>query len=109
MKTAVTMIVVLSLLSLTLASTGCICKYPNVAPQLQSALSTGHGFYDALVQKYLDNKTDATIHGAVISADLALGMIGTLQKQWCPDPALVAQAEELMAEAKTKAKAVGVK
>ena len=92
-----------------LAPVGCICKYPNMAPQLQGALVQGHGFYDALVQKYLDNKTDAIVHGAVISTDLALGMVGTLQKQWCPDPALVAQATKLMADAKAQAVAAGVK
>jgi hypothetical protein len=109
MKTAVAMVAVLAMLALVLTPMGCICKYPNVTGKVQGTLATGHTFYDALVKKFLDNKTDATVHGAVISADLALAMAGQLQKQWCPDPALVAQAEKMMADAKAKAGAAGVK
>lgn len=109
MKTVVTMITVLAMLTLALAPVGCICKYPNVAPQIQGSLSTVQGFYDTLVAKFLDDKTDATVRAAIVSADLALSLAGALQKQWCPDPALAAKAEAMAKDAAVRAALAGVK
>ena len=111
MKTIVAMILTLSVLVgglMAFTLPGC-CKYPSAVMQVHDSLSSVQGFYDALVAKFLDDKTNVVVHGAVISADLALHLAGALQKQWCPDPTLVLQAENLAVEAKVKAIAAGIK
>jgi hypothetical protein len=65
-------------------------------------------FYDPLVDKFLDAKTDAALHLAVLAADSALALAGKLQTQWCPSPAEVKKAELLATDAKNRAAAVGV-
>ncbi len=97
------------LIILTVVSTGCICKYPNAIPNIQGSLLTVQTFYDALVAKFLSDKTNATVHVAVKAADDALRLAGALAKQWCPDPALALKAEKMAADAKAKADAAGVK
>jgi len=84
---------------------GC-CSNPGVFGQVNQSVQAVQEFYDPLISNLLDQDTDSKVRLAVVAADAALLLAGTLQDQWCPDPKAVEQlalqaeaAKDLAAEA----------
>lgn len=86
---------------------GC-CGNPGVFNKVSQSMKSIQFFYDPLVGKYLDDKTNTTVQAAVVSADTALAIAGALQDQFCPDPQQVAQLELQAQQAKEQAEKAGV-
>jgi hypothetical protein len=75
----------------------------------QAAIGAVQTFYDPLVGKYLDDKTNQTVGLAVVSADTALLLAGAIQDGYC---ASQGEQEQLKLQTKTAeelAAAAGIK
>lgn len=86
---------------------GC-CSNPGVFGQIDASMRVVQGFYDPLISNLVDQDTDSKVRLAVVAADAALLMAGTLQDQWCPDPKTVEQLALQAEAAKRLAAEAGV-
>jgi hypothetical protein len=84
---------------------GC-CAHPGVFEKVHQSLVTVQSFYGPLLAG--DWERNERVRRAVVAADTALLLAGTLQAQWCPDPGQAGQLELQVREAGTLAREAGV-
>ncbi len=109
-------IIVVLLLVMAIVLAGC-CENPGATDQAGKVLHSVQAFYgpvsqaaNAIAEKpVLPGSQDAKVQAAVVAADSALLLAGTLQAQYCASQGQVTQAQLQAAQAKATAEAAGLK
>jgi hypothetical protein len=87
---------------------GC-CQYPSALKTAQSATKTIQSVYDPLVSANLSDQTNNKVKLALVAADTALALSGTIQDAKCATPQQAAQLELQAQQVKEAATAARVK
>jgi len=95
-------------LAAALLLAGC-CDNPAALKVAKGSIIAVQTFYDPLVGKYLDDKTNETAGLALVSADTALALAGIIQEGYCASQAEAKQLQLQIQNAAKLAAEAGVK